>query len=79
MSQEAKLLHMLKQAGSHGIANYKFPEARILRYSARINDLRKQGYEILCERQVLPNGRSTGVFKYYLIEQVEKKKPWWKR
>lgn len=41
---------------------------KILRYSARIGDLRKQGYDIFCERVVLPNGRSTGVFKYFLIE-----------
>ena len=59
---------MLIHAGTRGVENYKFPEAKILRYSARIGDLRKQGYDIFCERMTLPNGRSTGVFRYFLLD-----------
>jgi hypothetical protein len=78
MSQEAKLLSMLRKAGKHGVPNYRFPEAKILRYSARIGDLRNEGYDIICERVKLPNGRSTGVFKYILVEPEEKKSLWQK-
>lgn len=56
---------MLKKAGNHGVANYEFPKHRILRYSARIGELRKD-YDIMCER-VYHHGRATGIFKYILI------------
>lgn len=69
LSQNDRVLKMLREAGSKGVRNHQFPENRILRYSARINDLRKEGYNIYCERVLLPNGRSTGVFKYYLNEE----------
>lgn len=69
LSQEARLLKMLWKAGSRGVPNYEFPKHKILRYSARIGDLRKAGYNIACERDYLPNGRATGVFRYYIIEE----------
>lgn len=76
MSQEATILTMLRKAGKNGVANYKFPEARILCYTKRISELRKDGYNIISERVKLPNGQSTNVFKYILIE--EKKSLWQK-
>lgn len=76
MSQEAKMLKMLRKAGQRGVENYKFPANKILRYSARINDLRQDGYNILCERVRLPNGRATNIFRYVLVE--EGRTPWWK-
>lgn len=67
ISQSEKIIKLLRQAGSKGVANYKFPEARILRYSSRIRELRQDGFNIYCERQSI-NGRATGVWMYYLNE-----------
>lgn len=69
LSQESKILKMLRKAGQRGVANHEFPKRRILRYSARIGDLRADGYNIICERVYLPNGRATNVFKYILVEE----------
>ena len=66
MSQESKILKMLRE-NTNGVENYQFPKHGILRYSARINELRNEGYNILSERIKL-NGRCTGIWKYYLIE-----------
>lgn len=68
LSQEARILKMLRKAGKRGVENYQFPKHRILRLSARLGELRQQGYNIYCERQYLPNGRATSVWKYYLVE-----------
>lgn len=69
MSQSNRLLKMFRAAGSQGICNYEFPREFIIRYSARIDDLRKEGYNIVCERVKLPNKRSTNVYRYILIEE----------
>lgn len=69
MSQTSTILKMLRKAGKRGVPNYKFPQKNCLRYSARIGELRAQGYNIYCERVVLPNGRATGVFNYILLEE----------
>lgn len=66
-TQATKILKALKRSPKSGIANYQFPRMGILRYSARIADLRKEGYNIIPERQVI-NGRSTGVWVYRLGE-----------
>lgn len=58
---------MLKRSPKSGVPNYKFPEAHILCYSKRIQELREDGHNILAERQVI-KGRSTGVWVYHLIE-----------
>ena len=78
LSQEERLLKMLRAAGNKGVPNYEFPKNQILRYSARIGDLRNDGHNIYCEREYLPNGRASGVFRYYLNEETEKKR-WWQR
>lgn len=70
-----KTYKLLKQAGNKGVPNYAFYQNRILRPSARIAELRQDGHNIQAERQHLPNGRATNVWKYYLIED---KKSWWK-
>ena len=67
MSQLNVMTKMLKKAGKRGVYNYQFAQIGILRYNARITDLRQDGLNILCERVKLPNGRSTGVFRYTLI------------
>lgn len=66
-TQNSKVYKMLKNS-KRGVENYRFPQAGILRYSARINDLRKDGHNILTERQII-NGRHTGVYKYYLLDE----------
>lgn len=68
LSQTGKVLKMLRKAGKRGVENHKFPEARILRYSARIAELRQEGHNIYCER-VFIRGKATGIFKYYLTEE----------
>ena len=77
MSQSTSILKMLRKAGSKGVKNYQFPMNGILRYSARIGELRAEGFNIVAERVRLPNGRATNVFTYVLIE--DKKKKWWQK
>ena len=69
LSQSSKVLKMLREAGNKGVANYEFPRHRILRLSARLGELRAEGYNIYCERQRLPNGRATNVWRYYINEE----------
>lgn len=66
-SQHSRILKMLKKRPKSGVENYKFPQAHILDYTARISELRQDGHNILAERQKI-NGRSTGVWVYHLIE-----------
>jgi len=77
MSQSTTIIKMLRKAGQRGVYNYQFPEARILRYSSRIKELRSEGHDILCERVNLPNGRATNVFRYILVELEEAPKKKW--
>lgn len=71
MSQESTILKLLRKAGNKGVPNYVFPRHRILKYSSRITDLRQEGHDIYCERDYLPNGRASNVFRYYLNEEKE--------
>ena len=68
MSQTDTILKLLRKAGNKGVPNYDFPKHHILKYSSRITDLRKQGFNIYCERVLLRNGRWSGVYRYYLGE-----------
>lgn len=68
LSQEQQIIRLLQKAGSKGVPNYMFPRYRILRLSARLGELRKQGFNIKAERQYLPNGRATSVWNYILLE-----------
>ena len=69
LSQTDHIIKALRKAGKHGLPNYWFPAHRILRLSARVNDLRADGYNIYVERVKLPNGRATQVWQYYLLEE----------
>lgn len=69
LPQTSKIIKMLWKAGKRGVYNYEFPKHGILRYSARINELRADKYNILCERVYLNNGRATNVFRYTLINE----------
>ena len=68
MSKQTQVLKMLRSAGSRGVPNYAFPQHRILRLSARLGELRAEGFNIVCTRDHLPNGKATNVFRYSLIE-----------
>lgn len=70
LSQHAKILKALKEAGNKGVPNYSFPHMQILKYSSRISELREEGHNIYCERQIL-NGRYTGVWYYFLADHEE--------
>lgn len=65
-SQHSRIIKMLKEAGKNGVENYRFARSGILCYSKRISELRREGHKIEGERQII-NGRSTGVWKYYLV------------
>jgi hypothetical protein len=60
MTQRETVLTMLEQAGREGVSNGQFAEAGILRYSARIMELRKAGH-LIEKHQV-----SAGTFRYEL-------------
>lgn len=60
MTQRERVLTMLKQAGREGVTNGQFVDAQILRYSARIMELRNAGH-------VIEKHRITdGTFRYEL-------------
>jgi len=70
-SQEQRILEKLRRAGKIGVYPTRFMEMGILQYNARIYGLREDGYNIVCERQYLPNGKFAGTHKYYLIDEAE--------
>ena len=63
MTQRQTVLKMLDQArvDRRGVTNGEFADAGILRYSARIEELRKQGYRIAKQRL------SAGGWRYTLL------------
>lgn len=67
MSQEQRVLEFLKRRKVIGVKNHEFPNIGILRYSARLSDLRKKGHHITCER-LYKNGKATGTFIYRLTD-----------
>lgn len=71
LNQQTRVLKLLKRRPKTGVANYEFPQHNILCYTKVISNLRKDGYNILTERVVV-NGRSTGVYRYILIEDDAK-------
>ena len=67
-SQSSKIIKELKKAGTQGLTNYQLSGIS-LKYSSRITELRHDGHNIIAVRQYLPNGRSTGTWRYYLNEE----------
>lgn len=75
--QQLKFAKFMKKHGRSGITNHALARQGFLRYSHYIKQCRDEyGMSISSERQYLPNGRATNVWKYYYTE--EKKTPWWK-
>ena len=51
MSQRLTVLQYLRQAGDRGVTNGFFADKHILRYSARVHELRDLGFIIRTEKQ----------------------------
>lgn len=73
LTQQSKVLRAIRDSGSYGVENWKLSRIA-LKYTSVISDLRKDGYNIVAERQKLKNGRASGTWKYYLNEEYEVKK-----
>ena len=73
-SQTTKIIKMLKTYPKlhwgKGVPNYKFAHSGILDYTARISELRKDGYNIVAEREIV-GGRASNTFRYYLTEEPQ--------
>lgn len=66
LTQDGKILQLIKRPG--GAMNWEL--ARVsLRYGASVFDLRKDGYNIVTERQYLKNGRASNTYRYRMAGQ----------
>lgn len=66
-SQKSRLLEYLKAKGQQGATSIEIErELTILRYGARIHDLRTDGHEIACER-VGTSEAGAAIFRYTLL------------
>lgn len=63
VSQEGKVLAMIKRP--QGAFNFELSRIA-LKYTSVISSLRKDGHDIVAERQYLKNGRASNTFKYRL-------------
>lgn len=63
LTQEGKILAMIKRPGGA----YNFELSRFaLKYTSVISELRKDGYDIVADRQYLKNGRASNTWRYRL-------------
>lgn len=62
MTQRETVYTMLRRAHKDGVTNGAFAEAEILRYSARIEELRREGHAIVKQRV------SAKCWKYTLLD-----------
>lgn len=66
MSQHSKILALTKRPGGA----YNFELSRFaLKYTSVISDLRKDGHNIIAERQYLKNGRASNTWRYIWVGQ----------
>lgn len=73
LTQSQRLLAYLKNHPD-GILNINMQrDFGVLRYSARINDLRNDGHDIRCQK-VLTGGKYKGICRYYLEPEEVKSK-----
>ena len=71
LSQEQRVLRTLIKADTFGVTNYQLSRLA-LKYTSVISDLRKDGHNIVCVRERLPNGRASNTYRYYLSKVKEK-------
>ena len=65
LTQEQRILRALIKADTFGLTNYQLSKLA-LKYTSVISDLRKNGHNIICMREKLPNGRASNTYRYYL-------------
>lgn len=66
LTQDGKILRLVQRPGGA----YNFELSRVsLRYGASIYDLRKDGHNIVTERQYLKNGRASNTYRYRIAGQ----------
>ena len=65
LSQEQKILRTLIKADTFGVTNYQLSRLA-LKYTSVVSELRKDGHNIVCVREKLPNGRASNTYRYYL-------------
>ena len=65
LTQEQRVLRALIKADTFGLTNYELSKLA-LKYTSVISDLRKNGHNIICVRDRLPNGRASNTYRYYL-------------
>ena len=70
LTQEQKILRTLIKADTFGVTNYELSKLA-LKYTSVISDLRKNGHNIICVRDRLPNGRASNTYRYYLSKVKE--------
>lgn len=63
VTQEGKVLALIKRP--EGAFNFELSRVA-LKYTSVISSLRKDGHEIVCDRQYLKNGRASNTFLYRL-------------
>ncbi len=64
VTQEGKVLSLIKRS----TGAYNFELSRVaLKYTSVVSSLRKDGHEIVAERQYLKNGKASNTFKYHII------------
>lgn len=64
ITQEGRVLEMIKR--KHGATNWELSHIA-LKYTSVISELRKEGHNIIAERQYLKNGRASNTYKYHLV------------
>lgn len=66
VTQEGRVLAMIQRPGGA----YNFELSRFaLKYTSVISELRKDGHDIVAERQYLKNGKASNTFRYRLAGQ----------
>ena len=65
LSQEQRVLRTLIKADTFGVTNYQLSRLA-LKYTSVVSELRKDGHNIVCVREKLPNGRASNTYRYYL-------------
>lgn len=70
-NQANQILRLIRDSGDRGVENYKLADIS-LKYSSRISELRKEGYDVRAKR-IWRDGKASGTFVYYL--HVDEPKP----
>jgi hypothetical protein len=68
LTQGSRVLKAIKSSGNRGVENWKLSRLA-LKYTSVISELRKDGHNIIAERQYLKNGRASNTYRYFLIDE----------